>query len=275
MGRALKRKARKAFIATGATLVTVGMLATAGSVVNNIANADDTTDDNAPVIGEDVTVTANAPVYVRAAGLKLSKTASPSVVQPGGKTTYTYTLVNTGSTLFNNVRLKDDGCTTITGPTGNTGTAYLATGESWVWKCVTGALTADANTTATAVATPVVNPTASPSPTTTASSSPSPGGVTDGTYLGSSTTVTVPGTGSTYPIQVQAIVSGGRITSITIPVLNPSDGTSRAIANDAAPTLISRAIAAQSSNVSNVSGATYTTNGFKTSLASALAKAGL
>lgn len=279
MGRAHKRKLRKALQIGGASVATGIMLAFGTSSLANLATADDTSDPSAPVVGDDVTVTANAPVYVRAAGLKLTKTASPSVIQPGGKTTYTYTLANTGSTLFNNVRLKDDGCTAFTGPTGNTGTAYLGTGETWTWKCVTGALTADANTTATATATPVVNPTASPSPTTTASSSPtspSGGGVTDGTYSGDVVNIT----GSECPnslcgtLGVKITVSGGKITAASYPTFTVTETTSQLYGNAALPDLVTKAISTQSSSLGTVSGASYTSKAFSKSLQSAMVKAG-
>lgn len=76
------------------------------------------------------------------------------------------------------------------------------------------------------------------------------------------------------PMQVQATVLDGVITDITWVQL-PSDGHSQRINDSAAPTLVTEALEAQSADVASVSGATYTSDGFKSSLQSALTQAGL
>lgn len=76
------------------------------------------------------------------------------------------------------------------------------------------------------------------------------------------------------PVQVRIQVSNGRITAIT-PLLWPTGGTSSGISGYSIPSLIQEALSSQSSNVSSVSGASFTSRAFKSSLASAMAQAGL
>lgn len=74
-------------------------------------------------------------------------------------------------------------------------------------------------------------------------------------------------------VQVEAIVSGGKLADVKI-LTYPSDrSTSLHINNSALPKLVQEAIASQSAQVDIVSGATQTSQGFQASLASALAKA--
>jgi len=89
----------------------------------------------------------------------------------------------------------------------------------------------------------------------------------DGTYLGSVEDVFYGN------IQVQAIISGGRITDVIF-LQHPSDRrTSIQINEVMMPILKSEAIQAQSAEVDIVSGATESSVGFKASLAKALAEA--
>lgn len=97
---------------------------------------------------------------------------------------------------------------------------------------------------------------------------------TSGT-TGTSGTKTVTGTAASSPygdMQVKATITNGRITDITWVQL-PGDGHSMRINNYAAPLLVQEALQAQSYQVDAVSGATYTSQGFKKSLQSALTKA--
>ena len=87
-------------------------------------------------------------------------------------------------------------------------------------------------------------------------------------------------TGSTYSspwgaMQVSITVSGGKITGIQWEQVPQSDGHSYRINSYAAPLLVEQGLRAQSATVDGVSGATYTTEGFRTSLQSAIKKAGL
>jgi len=72
------------------------------------------------------------------------------------------------------------------------------------------------------------------------------------------------------PVQVEVVVAAGRITkatAIVYPTENPRDAEINAVA---IPDLQAQVIAAQSAQIDGVSGATYTTEGFITSLQSAL-----
>ncbi len=75
-------------------------------------------------------------------------------------------------------------------------------------------------------------------------------------------------------MQVSVTIANGTITDVTPLQLTNRGGRSVAISNQAAPILRSEVLAAQSSRVNNVSGATYTTGGYLQSLQSALDAAG-
>jgi len=119
-------------------------------------------------------------------------------------------------------------------------------------------------------------------PSVTATSSGTSGGTTSTT---TTTTATVASADGTYTgddvntrfgsVQVEITISSGQITDVTALQLTDADGRSRQISNRAAPILQSEVIAAQSSNVNNVSGATYTSDAYLQSLQSAIDKAGL
>ncbi|PPF55623.1 FMN-binding protein [Clavibacter michiganensis] len=76
-------------------------------------------------------------------------------------------------------------------------------------------------------------------------------------------------------VQVRITVADGRITDVTALRLTDHDGRSVAISNRAAPILRQEVLAAQSADVQSVSGATYTSEGYLTSLQSAVDQAGL
>jgi uncharacterized protein with FMN-binding domain len=107
--------------------------------------------------------------------------------------------------------------------------------------------------------------TAAPSSGTTGSTT----GAKDGTYTGSSVSTRF-GT-----VQVRVTVSGGKITDVTPLQLTDAGGRSVQISNYAAPILRTEVLAAQSAKVNSVSGATYTSTGYLTSLQSALDQANL
>lgn len=75
------------------------------------------------------------------------------------------------------------------------------------------------------------------------------------------------------PVQVQITVSGGKITDVKALQLTNEEQRSIEISNEAAPILRSEVLKAQSAAVATVSGATFTTEGYLTSLQSALDKA--
>ncbi|TFD49138.1 FMN-binding protein [Cryobacterium frigoriphilum] len=90
----------------------------------------------------------------------------------------------------------------------------------------------------------------------------------DGTFTGS-----VVGT-RFGNVQVSVTIASGAITDVTALQLTADDRKSVQISARAAPILRSEVIAAQSANVQNVSGATYTTDAYLQSLQSALDAAG-
>ncbi|MFC9929308.1 FMN-binding protein [Streptomyces sp. NPDC127190] len=114
------------------------------------------------------------------------------------------------------------------------------------------------------------------SPSVSSSSSPSSGSK-DGS---GSTTVSGTVTGDTVqtrwgPVQVRVTIRSGRLTEVTA-VQYPSDNPrDQEINSYAVPQLRREALAAQSADIDMVSGATYTSTGYKQSLQSALDSAGL
>ncbi|MFI7005317.1 FMN-binding protein [Streptomyces sp. NPDC050145] len=85
-------------------------------------------------------------------------------------------------------------------------------------------------------------------------------------------------TGSTVPtrygpVQVELTLDGSRITSARALQQPDGDGHSREINATAIPVLVQETVTAQSAQVDTVSGATYTSEGYITSLQSALDQA--
>ena len=75
-------------------------------------------------------------------------------------------------------------------------------------------------------------------------------------------------------VQVSVTLSGGSITDISAVQLPQNDGHSARISQQSWPMLVQQAMAAQSSSIAGVSGASYTTYGFQQSLKSALISLG-
>lgn len=122
-------------------------------------------------------------------------------------------------------------------------------------------------TTAAASSTPTTTQTTNASQPTTPTTTAASGQYKDGTYTGSTAS-------NMYEdIQVAITVSGGKITNITTPVVNSDSGHSEQINNYALPQLIQQAIAAQSSQIDGVSGASFTSQSYTQSLQSALDQA--
>ncbi|QUC60733.1 FMN-binding protein [Streptomyces sp. A2-16] len=107
-----------------------------------------------------------------------------------------------------------------------------------------------------------------PAPSASAGASASSG-------TGSATTGTKTVTGDTIqtrwgPVQVRITIKDGKLTEVTAvayPTDNPRD---QEINSYALPRLRSEALQAQSANIDTVSGATYTSDGYRQSLQSAL-----
>jgi uncharacterized protein with FMN-binding domain len=116
---------------------------------------------------------------------------------------------------------------------------------------------------ATAAATAVASATTEPVPQAPAASTTA----VSGTFTGPSVNVNYGN------VQVQITVVNGRITD-AVAVKAPSGKNDR-YTNMAVPTLKKQTLAAQSANIKGVSGASYTSYGWFTSLQGALAQAGL
>jgi uncharacterized protein with FMN-binding domain len=90
----------------------------------------------------------------------------------------------------------------------------------------------------------------------------------DGTFLGS--TVTNP-----YgAVRVQVAMAAGKVVDVRAVQLPDRDGKSQQINRDAAPRLKQQALSAHGAAVDGVSGATYTSDGYRQSLQAALDRAG-
>lgn len=76
------------------------------------------------------------------------------------------------------------------------------------------------------------------------------------------------------PVQVELTVSGGKVTAVQVVQQPDSNGRDREINARALPILVKETLTAQSAKIDMVSGATYTSDGYLTSLQSALDKAG-
>ena len=104
------------------------------------------------------------------------------------------------------------------------------------------------------------------------SGNPSGGASTSGQYKDG--TYTGPVENAVYGnIQVVVTVSGGKITTVAVPVFPDSPGHSSQVSASAIPKLQQEALTMQSANVNVVSGATQDSQAFQQSLAAALATA--
>jgi len=108
-----------------------------------------------------------------------------------------------------------------------------------------------------------------PATTPTPSSSTGTGGTSSGTR-----TVTGPAVQTRYgPVQVQVTLDGSRIVAARAVQSPGGDPRSRQINASAVPALIKETVNAQSAHLDAVSGATYTSEGYMSSLQSALDQA--
>ena len=116
--------------------------------------------------------------------------------------------------------------------------------------------------------TPTPTKTAIPTPTPTKTATPTPTvKSTSGTFTGSVVNVNY------GYVQVEITVSNGKITDAR--ALQAPSGRNDRYTNYALPILKQQTLAAQSTNIQGASGASYTTYGWRKSLQSAMAKAGL
>jgi uncharacterized protein with FMN-binding domain len=77
------------------------------------------------------------------------------------------------------------------------------------------------------------------------------------------------------PIQVTITVKSGKITAVNVPTYPNGTGRDQEINSYALPQLVQETVSANSAQIDGVSGATYTSQGYVSSLQSALDKAGL
>jgi uncharacterized protein with FMN-binding domain len=109
------------------------------------------------------------------------------------------------------------------------------------------------------------------SPAPSSSSSP-----TSSTTTASSTTVTGDTAQTRWgPVQVQLTVQGGTITDVSVVQYPNGNRRDQEINANALPILVKETLSAQNANIDMVTGATVTSDGYLTSLQSALDQAGL
>jgi uncharacterized protein with FMN-binding domain len=125
--------------------------------------------------------------------------------------------------------------------------------------------TTNTGTSTTSTGTGSATP-ATPAPATSTAAAPT---AASGSFTGSSVDTQF---GS---VQVQVVVTAGKITDVKALHLTNDGGRSVQISNYAAPILRSEVIKSQSAKVSSVGGATYTSDAYLTSLQSALDQAGI
>jgi uncharacterized protein with FMN-binding domain len=136
------------------------------------------------------------------------------------------------------------------------------------------ALSAGPGTSAAPAASPSTAASTAPSATSSATASAAKSaatrsGVKNGTFTGTAETIPF------GPVQVQAVISGGKLTNVVVLQVPDRGGYEDQIVQTAVPELTSEALSAQSANIDVVSGATYTSQGYAESLQSALDQAGL
>ncbi|MFB6675326.1 FMN-binding protein [Streptomyces sp. NPDC056390] len=115
--------------------------------------------------------------------------------------------------------------------------------------------------------------TSSPTRPSDSAGSPAASGGSSGTGTGKRTL-----TGETVqtrygPVQVEITVDGSKITAARAVKTPSGDRRSQDIASSSVPTLVQETLDAQSARIDTVSGATFTSEGYMTSLQSALDRA--
>jgi uncharacterized protein with FMN-binding domain len=111
--------------------------------------------------------------------------------------------------------------------------------------------------------------------TTASGTSSTPTAATPSTSAASGTVTGTAADTRWGPVQVQITVANRKITDVAVVQYPDSNGKDRQINARALPVLIQETLKAQSARIDMVSGATYTSDGYVTSLQSALDKAGL
>ena len=155
--------------------------------------------------------------------------------------------------------------------TSTSSSATAAGGNSSVATPFSGSTTTSGTASSTSAPTAGSSSSSSSSPSSASSSSAA-------SSSASSTSGTVTGTAADTrwgPVQVQITVANGSITNVTVVQYPNNNGRDQEINAQALPILIQETLKAQSAKIDMVSGATYTSDGYITSLQSALDKAGL
>jgi len=125
----------------------------------------------------------------------------------------------------------------------------------------------DPSAAPSASATATTQPTKKPTTAPTAAPTKAPSGATDGSFTGDAVSMR-------YGIvQVKITVQNGKITDAQ--AVKAPTGSNDRYTQMAVPRLREQTITAQSANIQGVSGASFTSYGWYTSLVSAIAKAGL
>ena len=125
----------------------------------------------------------------------------------------------------------------------------------------------DSSAAPSASATATTQPTKKPTTAPTTAPTKAPSGATDGSFTGDAVTMR-------YGIvQVKITVQNGKI--IDAQAVKAPTGSNDRYTQLAVPRLREQTITAQSANIQGVSGASFTSYGWYTSLVSAIAKAGL
>ncbi|MBX4197500.1 FMN-binding protein [Candidatus Saccharibacteria bacterium] len=136
-------------------------------------------------------------------------------------------------------------------------------------KANTSVQSTNTSTSAKMVAT---NPSSTSQDTTSNSSDSTSGSRSSGTYKDG--TYTGNNEQTAYgPVQIQVVVSGGRIVDVKFVTMPDELGHTQEVSNESAPLLKQSTLAKQSANIDFVSGATQTSEGYKLSLQSALDQA--
>jgi len=144
--------------------------------------------------------------------------------------------------------------------------------KSAVKKSTSTKSAAATQSTPTPSATPEQTQAATPTPTPTHSATPTPTPVATKSGVSGSFTGTAVNVGYGI-VQVKITVANGKITDAQ--AVQAPTGRNDRFTQMAVPVLRQRTLAAQGSNISGVSGASYTSYGWYTSLVSALKQAGL
>ncbi len=147
----------------------------------------------------------------------------------------------------------------------------------------TATVSTSAPPTPSAASTTSATTSAGPPPTHKASASTAPSrspGPTSVKSSGSAGSTTRSFTGATVstkygPVQVKITTSGGTITGAAALKYPTETAKSQMLSAEAIPVLNRETLQAQSANIDTVSGATYTSDGYRKSLQSALDAAGL